>query len=564
MAYATDYTTLLTGSYWSGAEVTGQPVFITYSFDATAPASDSGRLAASAYATFTPFTAAQQAETQQALTEWSSASKVAGGGSGVVFLQVAPGKGDINFAAYNFSSDPNAKFSGGEGFYPWGNWNYSTGQPGTIHFAADQAGAGNVLMNADPNFLSNGLFSYQTVLHEIGHALGLKHPQDAWTNWVDGQGVVHNQWNPNVTYNGTFSIMTPVVTTLTDPTSADWQAIQSIYGTPAQAAQQDSSWSWNSTTYTLTQWLKGGAQTVRGVSTSNVIHAGSGADTIYAIGAGTNWVYGGAGTDVLVGGSGLSYLYSGKGADTFNGWFGPTVATYHYATAAVTVDLLDTSKNAGKAALDTFIHINRVYGSNFADTLIADNGGDTLEAGRGNATLIGGSGRDWIYGGAGNCVITGGGGADVLTGGTGAATFVYLAITDSTPKAPDVITDFHSGDKIDLSAISALHQLSTTPGNGDVVLTYDSVHNRTSVNMYDNASGVADGLIWLTGNHANLTAADFVFATGGGAAASAVVHRLSALMASFGVPAGGETVIGRNFPRLDPPWLAGPRSFERA
>src|SRR5471030_959487 len=87
VTYYTDYTTLLTGSYWSGAEVTGQPVFVTYSFDAVAPASDAANLAPSAYATFTPFTAAQQVEARQALTDWSSSSTIAGGGSGIIFLQ---------------------------------------------------------------------------------------------------------------------------------------------------------------------------------------------------------------------------------------------------------------------------------------------------------------------------------------------------------------------------------------------------------------------------------------------------------------------------------------------
>ena len=119
MPYATDYTTLLSGSYWSGAEIVGQPVFVTYSFDATAPAADQNNLAPSAYATFRPFTAAEQGEAQQALAEFSASS-------GLVFLQVAPGKGDINLAAYDFSSDPNAAGSGGMGFFPWGNWNYST------------------------------------------------------------------------------------------------------------------------------------------------------------------------------------------------------------------------------------------------------------------------------------------------------------------------------------------------------------------------------------------------------------------------------------------------------
>ncbi|MDQ2861736.1 MAG: M10 family metallopeptidase C-terminal domain-containing protein, partial [Pseudomonadota bacterium] len=498
MAYATDYTTLLTGSYWSGAEVTGQPVFITYSFDATAPASDAGNLAPSAYATFTPFTAAQQAQAQQALTDWSSASTIAGGGSAIIFLEVAPGKGDINFAAYNFSSDPNAKYSGGEGFYPWGNWNYSTGQPGTIHFGADLAGAGNILMNTDPAFETGGLFSYQTVLHEIGHAIGLKHPTDAWTNYVDGDAIVHNQYDPN-TYFGTFSIMSPFATSLTEPTANDWQAIQSIYGTPAQAAQQDKSWSWNAHTNTLTQVLKPGGQTVRGVSTNNIIAGGSGSDVIYAIGAGTNTVYGRGGNDILVGGSGVSYLDGGPGADTLNGWFGTSYASYRDAKSGIVANLVRPSLNTGDATGDIYLHLSGLVGSNFADTLVADNNGDVLIGGLGADTLVGGSGDD---------------------------TFVYKTIGDSTPAGPDLIENFHAGDKIDVSAIDANtglpgHQafhIGATQGHaGDIVITYDPVNNRTVADLYDNSTGVPDGRIWLAGDQA-LTAADFVLKAGNAAA----------------------------------------------
>jgi hypothetical protein len=44
LPYATDFTTLLTGSYWSGAQVTGQPVILTYSFLITKPTVRSDRL----------------------------------------------------------------------------------------------------------------------------------------------------------------------------------------------------------------------------------------------------------------------------------------------------------------------------------------------------------------------------------------------------------------------------------------------------------------------------------------------------------------------------------------
>jgi Ca2+-binding RTX toxin-like protein len=400
MPYATDYTTLLSGSYWGGAEITGKPVFVTYSFDTTAPASDQNNLSPSAYATFTPFTAAQQAEARQALTEWSSSSTDTGGGSGVIFLEVPSGQGDINFASYDFSSDPNASGVGGLGFFPWGNWNYSTFGTNQGHFAADLAGSGNVLMNTA--FESGGLFAYATMLHEIGHALGLKHPTDAWTDYVPGWiNVPHNQWDPSVTYNSTFSIMSTGASSLSHPTSADWQAVQSIYGTPAQAADEDKTWSWNSSTWTLTQALKDDGETVRGVSTNNVITGGAGADNIYAIGAGTNVVFGGAGDDSLVGGSGSNTLDGGPGADTLNGWFGPTVASYQDATAGVSANLMSPWLNTGDAAGDVYLQISRLQGSNFADTLTADNNGDQLSGMGGNDTLVSGSGDDTLDGGPG-------------------------------------------------------------------------------------------------------------------------------------------------------------------
>ena len=427
MSYATDYTTLLTGSYWSGAQVTGQPVILTYSFLATKPSADPHGLGAT-LDTFSAFTADQQAQTQQALARWSSVS-------GVIFEQVAPGKGDINFAAYDLgSSGP-----GGEGFYPWGNWNYSTETSTTIQFGADiQAnGYGDVLMNTADE--SNGLFAYPTLLHEIGHALGLKHPTDAWTLYPFG--TAYNQWNVDDAYNPNFSIMSAggYNSTLTDITSDDMLAIQSIYGTAAQQAEQFASWSWNAATYTLTATLKNGGQTVRGVSTSNKVRGGTGNDTIYAIGQDVNYIYSGAGDDTLVGGSGVNYLDGGSGADTLNGWFSPnTYASYADARVGVTVNLINPSLNTGDAAGDVYLDIRRVIGSNYADTITADNSGDAIYGGAGNDTITGGTGVDYLYGqagddtliaGTGTSYLDGGAGADRLIGSAGHA--IYAAYSDA-------------------------------------------------------------------------------------------------------------------------------------
>src|SRR5262245_37184194 len=59
--------------------------------------------------------------------------------------------------------------------------------------------------------------------------------------------------------------------------------------------------------------------------------------------------------------------------------------------------------------------------------------------------------------GAANFLVTGAGGSDTLTGGSGHNTYVYKAITDSTPSSHDTITNFNvASDKIDFSAISGL------------------------------------------------------------------------------------------------------------
>lgn len=74
--------------------------------------------------------------------------------------------------------------------------------------------------------------------------------------------------------------------------------------------------------------------------------------------------------------------------------------------------------------------------------------------GAGNDTLTGGAGNDLFYGRLGQDVMTGGGGND---------SFYFRALAESATGAMDHITDFNSGDHIDLSTIDA----STTHSGND-------------------------------------------------------------------------------------------------
>lgn len=67
---------------------------------------------------------------------------------------------------------------------------------------------------------------------------------------------------------------------------------------------------------------------------------------------------------------------------------------------------------------------------------------------------VGGSGHDVLIGNDADNQLTGGAGADRLRGGRGVDTFIYNHASDSTPENPDEIMDFISGtDKIDLCAV---------------------------------------------------------------------------------------------------------------
>ena len=182
-----DYTALLSGSYWNGIEVTGSPVIVTYSFPTSFPAYDTSlplpRLYACDGCDLPGLHAGRTSPGDQALGEWSAAS-------GLVFIQVAAGPGRHQLPEHRLQYDkqPSYAGAGGIGFYPFGDWN-SFSYPS---FSGDLTPSGDVFMNSQ--FLSGGMVSYATLLHEIGHAIGLKHPTEVVTDFAaQPDPVVHDQ-----------------------------------------------------------------------------------------------------------------------------------------------------------------------------------------------------------------------------------------------------------------------------------------------------------------------------------------------------------------------------------
>src|SRR5262249_21150044 len=84
---------------------------------------------------------------------------------------------------------------------------------------------------------------------------------------------------------------------------------------------------------------------------------------------GQDYIAGRGGNDILHGDAGNDRLEGESGADTLDGGEGIDLASYQGAGTGVLVDLLSPTLNTGDAALDTFISIENLAGSRFADIL---------------------------------------------------------------------------------------------------------------------------------------------------------------------------------------------------
>ncbi|HEY2758885.1 MAG TPA: calcium-binding protein [Pseudolabrys sp.] len=179
--------------------------------------------------------------------------------------------------------------------------------------------------------------------------------------------------------------------------------------------------------------------------------------------AGANRLDGGAGDDRIWGSDGNDTLAGGHGADVLSGGNGIDTADYSASASAVTVNLSSGTGSGGDAQGDKLSSIENVTGSAFDDHITGNAGANQLAGGTGNDTLDGGAGNDHLNGGGnfGSDILIGGAGTDVLTGGNGSDTFVFKAVTDSTPGHEDQITDFSNVelDHINLAGIDANTQV---------------------------------------------------------------------------------------------------------
>lgn len=444
---------------WNASGPLGTPAVVTYSFSTRQPAYDT-----EVRKNFTAFSDAQKVHARQALDTWASVS-------GLTFIEV-PEKagGQIRFAMQDMSGMANATGGQVSGFayYP-PVYKSSTYVNGVLvgeemRLFFDSLG-GDVFMNVDmyegnSNAMAPGQRGFQILLHEIGHAIGFKHP-------FEGTPVIDAAHN-----NGDYTVMAydrSMSSSSIGP--VDKEAVQLYYG------RTDYQTSFNLKKLTLE---------IRGTSNANTIQGTELADTLYGLGGrdvllggpNNDRLFGGAGNDTLRGEEGDDLLIGGPGKDKLIGGEGIDTVSYADADKRVVVRLDNPKSNSGDAKGDSYESIEKFVGSRFADRIdgwtwqtndISGGAGkDTLNGGKlndrlsgdgGDDILSGGDGNDTLIGGNGRDTLTGGHGKDVLTGGKGADRFVFRTIDDSTvaKSGQDLIKDFRQAqnDKIVLKPIDA-------------------------------------------------------------------------------------------------------------
>lgn len=422
MAQISNYRGILSGYTLSapyGELAPGRSAIITYAFPTTIPPHVAADSSDAAIASWRAFSASEAAAARAALQTWADIS-------GLTFVEVKGGNADILFNKMDFDLT-GASDAAGYAYYPV---IYDIGN-GSL--SSDALGS-DVFINTDLAFHPDELS--HILLHEIGHAIGLKHPFDTDDFNPDTLTAATDDGHHTVmSYNDYF----PRLGTF------DSQAAQAMYG--STDAANLASWSWNASTRTLTQTGTSAANVIYGTATLDLIDGGAGADELQGF-AGNDTLKGGTGDDELFGGDDNDTMDGGAGADALSGDGGNDLFLLPTGRDLIDggdgLDALDLSAVTSGITMsptfdaDFFFQIK--YGTElvkvFSVEEIRGGSGKDVLGGTGYAgydggfTLHGNGGDDTMVVSLGNDSVDGGAGTDTVSfAGVASAAVVNLGST---------------------------------------------------------------------------------------------------------------------------------------
>ena len=391
---------------------------------------------------FEPVTAQQQAEILRALSLISSYT-------GLAFSEITETADTHAAVRFANSASPPTAYAYYPGAYP---------QAGDVFFGA--LGRHPVIGNSD---------SGQVLLHEIGHALGLKHGHESQTYGamtVERADIEFSLMNyPN--YIGSTEGYQTASTSPQTFMMYDIAALQHMYGANFDRVGHSATYTWSETT---------GAAFIDGAS------QGTPADShIFQ----TIWT----------GGATATYDLSNFAQDQVDdmnpgGWMSFSTAQLAHLNAYA------PSRTGDIHALGNVYNALPVDGDmrSLVANLVTGAGNDTITGNAADNDIRAGAGNDSVAGAAGDDRLDGGAGMDMLAGGLGKDTFAYAA-----GYGADTVLDFlqGDGDAIDLSAIAGLGSVSQVLALGiqllaDAVFDFGSGDSLTVKNVEIGSLGAGD------------------------------------------------------------------------
>jgi serralysin len=419
------------------------PSDLTYSFPTTPSAYEASYGDGEAAKGFGAFNGTQQAVTRSALTLFSAVS-------------------NLTFREISGSNTPSADLRFAQSDAPSTAWAY---------FPTTDATGGDVWVNnSSRNYASpaKGNYAYLTIVHEIGHALGLEHAHEGTAmpakrdsteytvmSYRSYAGASTTSGYTNETWGYAQSLM-----------MYDIAALQHIYGANYTTNSGRTEYTWNSATGEM--FVNGARQ------------GAPGGNKIFLT------------------------VWDGGGSDTYN---------FSNYTTALTIDLQPgewtaTSPeqraklhwNGSKLAVgnianallhngDTRSLIENAYGGSNSDTITGNVAQNTLRGNAGNDKLSGLSNNDVLIGGSGTDVLNGGTGMDCASYSTAKAG-VRADLQSAKSNQGDAAGDIYSG----IEGLTGSSYGDTLLGNGAANRIKggsgsDTLYGRSGSDVLDGGSG---------------------------------------------------------------------------
>jgi Ca2+-binding RTX toxin-like protein len=335
------FSPLLDGTKWGGA--LGQGVQLTWSFPNLSSSYLSNYSSLQEYEAFRAFSTAEKNISSDAIGAWTTLC----GLSAILVNDDASVVGELRFArTSNVSPDEGAH----------------------AYLPGDHPSAGDIWMRDDDwhtgysSAVVKGTYDYLALMHEIGHALGLKHPFEGpniVANVYDSYLYTVMSYEAKAGTNSNYATFYP-----TTPMYLDIAAMHTLYG-------RDTATRTGNDTYTFTQ----------GNRYWQTIYDAGGSDTI---------------------------VYKGSANCAINLNIGS------FSTLSDAIFFNDNSSTRATVCIGPATIIERAVGGSGNDTLTGNSAANSLFGNAGRDVLVGGSGNDRLFGGLGNDRLTGGAHKDVF------------------------------------------------------------------------------------------------------------------------------------------------------